>query len=130
MTATTIDVLRYKDDGWADQVRVRIFVPDPPDWDSCWVDVATGTAVALSHNLGGNPNSYVVRGESKDLASDGIGINHRFAGGYEVGGKFFGANWENLTNTTIDFFRRPNDWVADQVRVRIWRREFEVYLPV
>ena len=38
--------------------------------------------------------------------------------------------WAEMRTTTPDFFRRPNDWGADQVRVRIWVREFEVYLPV
>jgi len=130
LTNTTIDVLRYPNDPWADQVRVCIFVPDPPAWDSGWVDIATGTAVTLPHNLGGNTNSYVVRGESRDTSPGGIGINHRFAGGFEMDGKFFGANWENLTNMTINFFRFRDDWVADQVRVRIWVREFKVYLPI
>jgi len=31
---------------------------------------------------------------------------------------------------TINFFRFRDDWVADQVRVRIWVREFKVYLPI
>jgi hypothetical protein len=129
LTDTAIDVLRYPNDGWADRVRVRIFIPDPPAWDSGWVDIAPGTAEILTHSLGGNPNRYVVRGWQKDT-DDGIGINHRFAGGFEAGGSFFGANWENLTDTTINFFRRPDDWVADQVRVRIWVREFNIYLPL
>lgn len=129
LTSATIDVLRYADDPWAEQVRVRIFAPDPPDWDSGWVDVATNTAKTLTHNLGGNPNLYVIRGWQRDT-DGGIGINHRFVGGFEAGGSFFGANWENLTGTAINFFRRPGDGVADQVRVRIWVREFKVHLPL
>jgi hypothetical protein len=130
LTDTTIDVLRYRDDGWADQVRVRIFVPDPPDWDSGWATVATGTATTFTHNLGGNPNLYLVRGWQRDTSQGGIGINHRFTGGYEAAGSFFGANWENLTDTTINFLRLPDDYVADQVRVRIWVREYKVFLPL
>jgi hypothetical protein len=130
LTDTTIDVLRYPNDPWADQVRVRIFVPDPPDWDSGWVDVTPGMVKLLTHNLGGNLNLYVVREWQKDITEGGIGINHRFLGGFEAGGSFFGSNWQNLTDTTITLFRRPNDWVADQVRVRIWLREFKVYLPI
>jgi len=130
LTDTTIDVLRYRDDDWADQVRVRIFVPDLPDWDSGWATVATDTATTFTHSLGGNPNLYLVRGWQKDTSQGGIGINHRFAGGYEAGGEFFGANWENLTDTTVNFFRFPDDWAADQVRVRIWVREYKVLLPL
>ncbi len=129
LTNATIDVLRYADDPWADQVRVRIFAPDPPDWDSGWTNVATDTANILTHNLGGNPNLYVVRGWQKDT-DDGIGVNHRFVGGFEAVGSFFGANWQNLTDTTINFFRQPDDWAADQVRVRIWMREFKIHLPL
>ncbi|MBC8263159.1 MAG: hypothetical protein H8E47_03435 [Anaerolineales bacterium] len=129
LTDTTIDVLRYPHDPWADQARVRIFAPDPPDWDSGWESVATGTAKTLTHSLGGNLNLYVVRGWQKDT-DDGIGINHRFIGGFEAEGSFFGANWENLTDTTINVSRHADDWVADQVRFRIWLREYKVLLPL
>lgn len=130
LTDTTIDVWRNGDDEWADQVRVRIFVPDQPDYDSDWVDIAPGTVTTLTHSLGGNPNLYVVRGWQKDTMEGGIGINHVFAGGHEEGGQFFGTNWENLTDTAINLLRRSDDYVADQVRVRIWVREFKVHLPL
>jgi hypothetical protein len=130
LTDTTIDVWRSGDDEGADQVRVRIFVPEEPDYDSAWMDIATDEVKSLTHSLGGNPNLYLVRGWQKDTMEGGIGISHVFAGGYEAGGQFFGTNWENLTNTTINFFRRPDDYGADQVRVRIWKREFKVYLPL
>jgi hypothetical protein len=131
LTNTTVDVLRYPDDPWADQVRVRIFVPDDlPAWDSGWVGIAPGAVEPFSHGLGGNPNLYVVREWQKDITEGGIGINHRFLGGFETDGSFYGTNWENLTDTSINVFRRPNDGVADQVRVRIWLREFKVYLPL
>lgn len=130
LTTTTVDVLRYPNDPWADQVRVRIFIPDPPDWDSGWVDVTPGIVKPLTHNLGGNLNLYLVREWQKDTTTDGIGINHRFLGGFEAGGSFFGTNWQNLTDTTINLFRLANDWAADQVRMRIWRWEFKVYLPL
>jgi len=130
LTGTTIDVLRYPDDPWADQVRVRIFAPDPPDWDSGWASVATDTARTFTHSLGGNPGLYLVRGWQRDTSQGGIGINHRFAGGYEMGGSFFGTSWESLTDTTINVFRRPNDYAADQVRFRIWLRDYKVLLPL
>lgn len=128
-TATTIKVFRYPNDPWADQVRVRIFQPDEPDWDSRWVDLTPGAVETLTHNLGGNPNLYVVRGWQKDT-DDGIGINHRFVGGLEAGGSFFGSNWQNLTDTSISLFRQADDQVADQARIRIWVREYKVFLPL
>jgi len=120
-TDTTIDVLRYAHDGWADQVRVRIFAPDPPDYDSGWVGVAAGAVETLPpHNLGGDPNHYIVRGWQRDTAEGGIGVNQRYVGGFEAGGSFLGSNWSRLTDETIDVLRRADDWAADQVRVRIW----------
>jgi hypothetical protein len=130
LTDSTVDVQRYRDDGWADQVLVRIFIPEPPNWDSGWVDIAPGTIETLTHNLGGNLNLYVVRSWQKDTTEGGIGINHLFVGGYEAAGSFLGTDWENLTDTTINFLRRADDWAADQVRVCIWVREFKIHLPL
>lgn len=122
LTDATVDVWRYPNDAWADQVRVRIFEPDPPDYDSGWVGINPDDMMTLTHNLGGNPNHYVVRGWQRDT-DDGIGINHRFAGSFEAGDSWFGTYWKNLTDTTINVLRRADDWAADQVRVRIWVRE-------
>ncbi len=130
LTDTSIVVWRYPDDTSVHQVRVFITRPDPPDYDSGWVDIATDTVRTLTHNLGGNPNSYLVRAAARSTVPGGPGINTRAAGGMEVGGQFFGANWQNLTDTRINFFRQPNDPSADQVRVRIWRPDFYIYLPV
>ena len=41
-----------------------------------------------------------------------------------------GANWENLTESSIRVVRRPDDAHSDRVRVRIWMRSFSTYLPV
>ena len=130
LTDATIDVWRYPNDDWADQVRVRIFVPEPPDWDSGLMDVITDTAKTFTHGVGGNPGLYLVRGWQKDTSEGGISINHRFVGGLEAGGNFFGTSWESLTDTAINVFRRPNDYAADQVRFRIWMREYKVFLPI
>jgi hypothetical protein len=128
LTDTTIRVWRYYEDGWADEVRVRIFVPDPPDWDSGWVSFNPGTAETFTHSLGGNPNLYLIRGWQK---ASFYGINHQHVGGFEdryYG--FRGTNWENLTDTTVNVLRHPDDFMADQVRFRIWVRDFRVYLPL
>ena len=37
---------------------------------------------------------------------------------------------QNLTRNTVEVFRQANDDVCPQVRVRIWKREFKVYLPL
>ncbi len=123
LTNTSIQVLRFGADPAVHQVRVFITRPDTPDYDSDWVDVAQGETRTFIHGLGGNPNGYVVRVSSQSAA---VGINTRAAGGLEVDGRFYGHNWQNLTNTTINVFRRPHDVFADQVRVRIWVEELPV----
>jgi hypothetical protein len=127
LTDTTIGVWRYWWDGWADEVRVRIFVPDPPDWDSGWVGINPGTVETLTHSLGGNPNLYLVRGWQR---TGWAGINHIHVGGFDNAGDLLGTNWQNLTDTTINVFRRPDDYMADDVRFRIWVRQVKVYLPI
>jgi len=128
LTDTTIGVWRNWHDAWADEVRVRIFVPDPPDWDSGWVGINPGTVETFTHSLGGNPNLYLVRGWQRTWWY--VGINHICVGGCEYPGYLEGTNWQNLTDTTINVFRRPDDTMADLVRFRIWVREFKVYLPL
>ncbi len=133
LTDTTIQVVRFPADTVADQVRIQIYQPEPPTWDSGWQEVTPGESLELTHNLGGNPLGYVVRSFAKDTRPDGRGINARYAGGIEFQGLFFGSNWEKLTSQSISVFRQPNDGMAhtaDQVRVRIWRPEYRVYLPV
>lgn len=130
LTDSTIQVNRLAGDTSVDQVRVFITRPDPPAFDSGWVDVAQGEQRAIVHNLGGNPNGYVVRASARALNGEGAGINVIAAGGLEVGGQFHGTNWERLSNTSITVFRRPHDIYADQVRIRIWQPERHVYLPL
>ena len=120
LDASRILVNRLPDDHFAQQVRVVVNRPDPPAFDSDWVDVAPGESRTITHNLGGDPLSYLVRVEFKDTSVDGRGINHYGAGGIALGTSLEGANWEKLTSSTIDVFRQPQDAAADQVRVRIW----------
>jgi hypothetical protein len=126
LTDTTIRVWRFGGDPSAHQVRVSITRPDSPDYDSGWVDVSRGETRPFTHDLGGNPNGYVVRTSTRAVTPGGPGINARAAGGLEVGGQFYGANWENLTGTSINVLRRPHDVFADQVRLRIWVQELPV----
>ena len=130
LTDATIRVWRFAGDLSVHQVRVFIRRSDPPDYDSGWVDVTQGETRTFTHDLGGNLNGYVVRPSARATAQGGPGINTRAAGGLEASGQFYGANWESLTDTSINFFRRPHDTFADQVRVRIWRPEYRVYLSL
>nr|MBC8446181.1 hypothetical protein [Chloroflexota bacterium] len=55
--------------------------------------------------------------------SAAAGINTRAAGGLEASSHFYGSNWQNLTDSAINLFRRPHDTFAEQVRLRIWLAE-------
>lgn len=129
LTATTVTVDRAANDPVADEVRLCVTVADPPDYDSGWVGVNADETKTLTHNLGGRLDRYVVRMELKDADAAGLGIHLRDVGGNAVGANFAGAAWQNLTNSSIEVYRYPNDAATDQVRVRIWKRLTSVYLP-
>jgi hypothetical protein len=140
LDAAQVQVSRVIDDTEVEEFYLCVSVPDPPDWDSGWVDISPDETKTLTHNLGGAINGYVVRTEFKELPQDGgpeapLGI-HQFAYGgnaSNVLGKdaeYLGANWQNLTNQSIDVYRWADDPHADQVRVRIWQRRISVYLPL
>ncbi len=132
LTANTVQVLRFRDDTVADQVLVQVHQPDPPLYDSGWQDIGAGQQLLLRHDLGGNPVGYIVRGFARDTRPDGRGRNAVYNGGAEANGRFFGSNWEKLTNSTITVNRLPDDDVAhtaDQVRVWIYAPRFTAWLP-
>jgi hypothetical protein len=132
LTDTMIRAFRFPNDIFVGQARILIYRPDPPDYDSGWQAITPGQAMTLTHNLGGNPMTYVVRASARSTDPTIHGINTWYVGGFEVNGSFFGSNWERLTGTTIRMFRFPHDSLvrtADEVRVRIWVSERKLYLP-
>lgn len=90
-----------------------------PDYDSGWVAVSKGGTVTLDHNIGGNPDDYVVDLTHKSNDGD-VGRNNIGHGGFYAGGDWNGAWWLGLTSSTITVSRMPNDLWADKVRIRIW----------
>jgi hypothetical protein len=74
--------------------------------------------LTLNHNLGGDPDDYALELLFLDDGPGGLGINRRGYGGLEVGGLWYGAHWQNLTATSIEVYRHPNDATAD--RVFVW----------
>lgn len=127
LTADTVRVSRLDDDDLADEVRVCVNQPVPPDWDSGWQSVNQGEAQTFYHGLGGSPSNYVVR---MDFQQGNLGIHHYGFGGVADDTNYMGANWENLTASSIDIYRHSDDSLVEQVRVRIWRRRIRVYLPI
>jgi hypothetical protein len=75
-----------------------------------------------------NPNMLLARAEC--YSSTG-GIHQWLAGGnhhWDAGWK--GTNLQKLTRNTVQVYRQPDDDVCPQVRVRVWKRSRQVYLPV
>jgi hypothetical protein len=129
LTGGAVTVDRAANDLVAGEVRLCITAADPPRYDSGWVDLSAGETKTLTHNLGGRLDRYVVRMEFKDTDPSGLGIHLRDVGGNADGALWAGAAWQNLTNSSLEVYRYPDDARADQVRVRIWRRTTSVYLP-
>jgi hypothetical protein len=96
----------------------------PPAYDSGWVDLRPNSWLTLEHNVGGDPDDYVVDLQFWDwhAGSDGIGVHH-WQYGSDIATEGNGARWLSLTNSSIDI-RAGAGGVADEfveaARVRIW----------
>jgi hypothetical protein len=88
-------------------------------WTSGWAPINPGQTLSFNHNLGGDPNDYVVELMFLDTDAGGLGINRRNYGGMEVSGDWSGAHWQNLTANSIEVYRQPDDGVADRIRVSV-----------
>jgi hypothetical protein len=116
LSSSTIGVFRSPDDLGADQIRVRIWKANHPDYDSGWQ--AAGIETAFNHNLGGPWNDYVVDLQFKDI--EVYGVNHRFYGG-GLSAYDQGAYWKGLNGSQVYAYRQNSAPHIDQVRVRIWK---------
>lgn len=134
LTTSSITVYRRPEDIYADAVRIRIWEDSSPDYDSGWLSLTPGaTATTLIHNLGGDPDDYVVDMQYRSVLS---GVNQRYFGGADFGATAFngtrnndrvGLYWRSLTATSITLFRRAEDDYATNVHIRIWRRPTPTY---
>jgi hypothetical protein len=116
LTSTDVAVSRFGWDIYADQVRMWIWIPEQaPDYCSQWTPVTAGGSQVFTHNLGGDPNDYVIGLWFKGQSA--YGINQQFIGGDEDMGKNYGTWWHNLTDSTITVDRAADDPVASEVRV-------------
>jgi hypothetical protein len=89
-----------------------------PAYDSGWVDINPGQWITFTHNLGGNPDNYVVELLQQEIPGYAWGINNRGIGTDTWDG--IGACWGRLTNAQIEVYRASDDYAADKVRIRIW----------
>ena len=95
-----------------------------PAYDSGWEALGVRPdpiSVGFTHNLGGNPDNYLVSLECRDDTSLGT---------YECTDQGFKVNalWYGLTDTTVKVYATSGSR-PDDIRVRIWRANI-VYLPV
>jgi len=90
-----------------------------PAYDSGWQVAGHSAPLRLDHNLGGNPDDYVVDLQFRDQS---WGVHHKGYGGLVEGPviSFRGAWWQNLTEESIEVKRGADDDIAESIRVRIW----------
>jgi len=125
LTDESVQVTRHAADTFVDFMRIRVWIPDPPDWDSGWQEIDPGllNMLTLDHPLGGDVDDYVVGIRFRDIPDEpqqeGLGIHLRGIGGVEDGNNFFGAAYRDLTDSSIRVLRYGNDAIVDEVRVFI-----------
>jgi hypothetical protein len=133
----SITVYRRPEDTYAEEVRVRIWRVAMPDFESGWEVVSQGSAETWSHDLAGDPGNYLVNMIYYD--EDFNYINARHLGGTDFGvlppsgyneDDRVGAYWRSLDDESIAVYRRPEDGLADYVRIRIWVTPYQVFLPI
>lgn len=90
-----------------------------PAYDSGWLTFSLGEVRALTHNLGGNADKYVVDLTCKRI-SGGAGVNNWSVGGDANGTSSYGSWWSNLTTSNITLHRWNNETDCPDLRVRIW----------
>ncbi|MBN1900193.1 hypothetical protein JW926_02555 [Candidatus Sumerlaeota bacterium] len=134
LTLERVMVYRRPEDQYAKFVRIKIWYDPSDDWDSEWMTIPAGDLSVLTHNLEGVPDDYVVYMEFKD--DDVYGINQMFYGRGDLGANpvdglsennVVGANWNTLTKFNIVINRCHHDIYADQIRVRIFKRQSPTY---
>ena len=135
LTNNYIQVTRMAEDTTLDAVRVRIWEMGHSADYSVWVTLTPNQNNYFTHNLGGNPEDYVVDMVFNDTAAGGLGVNQRAYGGRTLGmnSTFFndgagaGAYWFGLQGNVIYIHRMKDDEFADEILLRIWQRQNPTY---
>ena len=94
-----------------------------PDYTSPWISIGAGATQALTHNIGGNSENYLV-----DLTCRSATGIHNWGNGLTsfigaTGEEYeYGATWSRLTSTTIRIYRGFHDTATycNEIRIRIW----------
>jgi hypothetical protein len=141
LTNNTIKVRRAADDDYVEQVRVAVVQPPTPDWQHLTTvgELDPNVPLVLNHNLNWEPTMLLVRAECFRPASLPLfgvfGIHQALAGGNDNdnGAPFIGwqgAAVQNLTPNQVTLYRFVDDTLCPQMRVRIWRRSAQNFLPI
>lgn len=129
----SIRVARWANDLHVDEVRVRMIeTPPEPDYDSDWQTINAGETLTLTHNAGGRVGMYRLILQYRDASGlpTSFGQNARWAGGEAVGSNLVGGHWQRLTNSTVELYRQPGGSRDTEIRLRIWKREYTIFLPL
>ncbi len=102
-----------------------------PDWDSGWLPITPGTAIRIDHNLGGNPDNYLVDFQFYFPAPTYLIHNIHIGGAVyaqQVGSngliyRTLGAHWSALDNESITIHLAEDEGAITDIRVRIWKYE-------
>jgi len=136
LTTNTVQVTRHPHDTDVEQVRVIVVEGDPPHYDSLkvydWQPITPGIPFTFTHGLNWNPNLLLVRGECYSPTASGMGGIHQWlaGGNHDWFFGWQGSNFQNLTSNTVTVVRWADDQICPRVRVRIWKRGAQVYLPL
>ena len=88
-----------------------------PAYDSGWTSINQGQTLLLNHNIGGNPDDYVV---DLQFRHGSFGPHIISYGTIWIDGGWRGTYWNRLTNSQIEVRRLAHDDVCEEIRVRIW----------
>jgi hypothetical protein len=89
-----------------------------PAFDSGWRAIAAASVITFDHDIGGDPDDYLV---DLSLRNEASGRHNRGVGG-DIGRSTtnWGAFWRDLTGESVAVVRLAEDSYAEQVRIRIW----------
>ena len=97
-------------------------VSTPADYDSGWITFGLDEKKTINHDLGGNPEDYVV--DVQAIGSFGIVNQLNFGSDTTIPDSVsvtrYGFFWQALDNTSIEIMRVADDYTAMEIRVRIW----------
>jgi len=89
-----------------------------PNYDSGWRVIGMGDTTNLVHNLGGDPDNYVV--DLQFNTSTAYGHNQGSGVWTDFADRDVGATWRSLTTTNVVVYRATSDSRAEEIRLRIW----------